>query len=79
MDPNRISEEDAHCLRAFLRLHGNIDLQDAALASQEARLLSESCRKLKQAFLGVMQKVSTAQAETTDFFYKSAQIMKHVD
>ncbi|KAJ6661675.1 hypothetical protein lerEdw1_013197 [Lerista edwardsae] len=56
MDPNRISEEDTHCLRAFLRLHGNIDLQDAALANQETRLLSDSCRKMKQAFQGAMQK-----------------------
>lgn len=61
MDPNRISEEDTHCLRTFLRLHGNIDLQDAALANQETRLLSESCRKMKQAFQGAMQKVSPAQ------------------
>ncbi|XP_033009928.1 tumor necrosis factor ligand superfamily member 11 [Lacerta agilis] len=56
MDPNRISEEDTHCLRSFLRLQGNIDLQETTLANQETRLLSESCRRMKQAFQGAMQK-----------------------
>ncbi|XP_070799515.1 tumor necrosis factor ligand superfamily member 11 [Pituophis catenifer annectens] len=56
MDPHRISEEDANCLRSFLRLQGNVDLPEATLANQEARLLSESCRRMKQAFQRVMQK-----------------------
>nr|XP_020659899.1 tumor necrosis factor ligand superfamily member 11 [Pogona vitticeps] len=56
MDPNRMSEEDTHCLRAFLRLPGNIDLQETTLANQETRLMSESCRRMKQAFQGAMQK-----------------------
>ncbi|XP_003218677.1 tumor necrosis factor ligand superfamily member 11 [Anolis carolinensis] len=55
MDPNRISEEDTHCLRTFLRLQGNIDLQETTLVNQE-RLMSESCRRMKQAFQGAMQK-----------------------
>ncbi|KAM6446833.1 tumor necrosis factor ligand superfamily member 11 [Liasis olivaceus] len=56
MDPHRISEEDTHCLRSFLRLQGNIDLHETTLANQETRLLSESCRRMKQAFQRVMQK-----------------------
>nr|XP_056718031.1 tumor necrosis factor ligand superfamily member 11 [Euleptes europaea] len=56
MDPNRISEDDMHCLRTFLRLQGNVDLQETTLASQETRLMSESCRRMKQAFQGAMQK-----------------------
>uniref|UniRef100_A0ACB8FJV0 Tumor necrosis factor ligand super member 11 n=2 Tax=Sphaerodactylus townsendi TaxID=933632 RepID=A0ACB8FJV0_9SAUR len=56
MDPHRISEDDLLCLRTFLRLQGNVDLQEATLANQETRLLSESCRRMKQAFQGAMQK-----------------------
>ncbi|KAJ7324540.1 hypothetical protein JRQ81_017560, partial [Phrynocephalus forsythii] len=56
MDPNRMSEEDTHCLRTFLRFPGNIDLQETTLANQETRLMSESCRRMKQAFQGAMQK-----------------------
>ncbi|XP_077200178.1 tumor necrosis factor ligand superfamily member 11 isoform X2 [Paroedura picta] len=55
MGPNRISEDDVHCLRTFLSLQGNGDPQDTPLASQESRLMSESCRRMKQAFLGAMQ------------------------
>ncbi|XP_026561144.1 tumor necrosis factor ligand superfamily member 11 isoform X3 [Pseudonaja textilis] len=58
MDPHRISEEDTNCLRSFLRLPENVDLPEATLANQETRLLSESCRRMKQAFQRVMQKVS---------------------
>ncbi|ETE59557.1 Tumor necrosis factor ligand superfamily member 11, partial [Ophiophagus hannah] len=56
MDPHRISEEDTNCLRSFLRLPENVDLTEATLANQETRLLSESCRRMKQAFQRVMQK-----------------------
>ncbi|XP_062983492.1 tumor necrosis factor ligand superfamily member 11 [Elgaria multicarinata webbii] len=56
MDPNRMSEEDTHCLKTFLRLQGNIDLQETTLANQETRLMSESCKRMKQAFQGAMQK-----------------------
>ncbi|XP_060091053.1 tumor necrosis factor ligand superfamily member 11 [Heteronotia binoei] len=56
MDPGRISEDDMHCLRTFLRLHGNVDLQETAVTSLESRLMSESCRRMKQAFQGAMQK-----------------------
>ncbi|XP_054829953.1 tumor necrosis factor ligand superfamily member 11 [Eublepharis macularius] len=56
MDPNRISEDDVSCLRTFLRLQGNPDLQEMSLANQETRLMSESCRRMKQAFQGAMQK-----------------------
>ncbi|XP_061485892.1 tumor necrosis factor ligand superfamily member 11 [Rhineura floridana] len=56
MDSNRISEEDTHCLRTFLRLQGNTDLQETSLTNQETKLMSESCRRMKQAFQGAMQK-----------------------
>ncbi|XP_044304205.1 tumor necrosis factor ligand superfamily member 11 [Varanus komodoensis] len=56
MDPNRMSEEYAHCLRTFLRLQGTIDLQETTLVNQEARFMTESCRRMKQAFQGIMQK-----------------------
>ncbi|XP_039222675.1 tumor necrosis factor ligand superfamily member 11 [Crotalus tigris] len=56
MDPHRMSEEDTNCLRSFLRLQGNVDLPETTLANQESRLLSESCRRMKQAFQRIMQK-----------------------
>ncbi|XP_067418871.1 tumor necrosis factor ligand superfamily member 11 [Emydura macquarii macquarii] len=56
MDPNRITEEDTHCLRALLRLQESTDLQETTLENQEIKIMSESCRRMKQAFQGAMQK-----------------------
>lgn len=58
MDPNRISADGTHCIYRILRLHENEDSQDAALESQDTKLMPESCRRLKQAFQGAVQKVS---------------------
>ncbi|NWI11093.1 TNF11 factor, partial [Crypturellus soui] len=47
MDPNRISKEDAHCVRTFLRAQGS--MQESPFESQEAKLMPDSCGSMKQA------------------------------
>ncbi|XP_006884627.1 PREDICTED: tumor necrosis factor ligand superfamily member 11 [Elephantulus edwardii] len=56
MDPNRISEDDTDCFKRLFKLHENADLQDTALESEDTKLISESCRRIKQAFQGAVQK-----------------------
>lgn len=56
MDPNRISEDSTHCFYRILRLHENAGLQDSTLESEDT--LPDSCRRMKQAFQGAVQKVS---------------------
>ncbi|XP_055100097.2 tumor necrosis factor ligand superfamily member 11 isoform X1 [Symphalangus syndactylus] len=56
MDPNRISEDGTHCIYRILRLHENADFQDTTLESQDAKLIPDSCRRIKQAFQGAVQK-----------------------
>nr|XP_006124454.1 tumor necrosis factor ligand superfamily member 11 [Pelodiscus sinensis] len=56
MDPNRITEEDTHCLRTLFNLQESTDLQESAVENQEAKLMSESCRRMKQVIQGAMQK-----------------------
>uniref|UniRef100_A0A8D0GSF5 Tumor necrosis factor ligand superfamily member 11 n=1 Tax=Sphenodon punctatus TaxID=8508 RepID=A0A8D0GSF5_SPHPU len=58
MDPSRFSEEDARCFRTLLRLQGSTSLQETTLENQETKLMSESCRGIKQAFQGAMEMVS---------------------
>lgn len=58
MDLNRISEDSTHCIYRILRLHENADLQDPALKSEDTKLIPDSCRRIKQAFQGAVQKVS---------------------
>uniref|UniRef100_A0A8C0X133 Tumor necrosis factor ligand superfamily member n=1 Tax=Castor canadensis TaxID=51338 RepID=A0A8C0X133_CASCN len=56
MDPNRISEESTHCIYRILRPHENADLQDTTLESEDTKLIPDSCRRIKQAFQGAVQK-----------------------
>ncbi|XP_036351238.2 tumor necrosis factor ligand superfamily member 11-like [Ochotona princeps] len=56
MDPNRTSADGTHCIYRILQLHENEDSQDATLESQDTKLMPESCRRLKQAFQGAVQK-----------------------
>ncbi|XP_051016818.1 tumor necrosis factor ligand superfamily member 11 [Acomys russatus] len=56
MDPNRISEDSTHCIYRILRLHENTGLQDAAMESEDTEALPDSCRRMKQAFQGAVQK-----------------------
>lgn len=56
MDPNRLSEDGTHCIYRILRLHENADLQDSTLESQDTKLIPDSCRRIKQAFQGAVQK-----------------------
>ncbi|XP_031217297.1 tumor necrosis factor ligand superfamily member 11 isoform X2 [Mastomys coucha] len=56
MDPNRISEDSTHCFYRILRLHENTGLQDSTLESEDPEALPDSCRRMKQAFQGAVQK-----------------------
>lgn len=57
MDPNRISEDDTHCINRIFKLHENADLQDTTLESQDTKLIPDSCKRIKQAFQAAVQKV----------------------
>ncbi|XP_052590184.1 tumor necrosis factor ligand superfamily member 11 [Peromyscus californicus insignis] len=56
MDPNRISEDSTRCIYRILRLHENPGLQDSTLESEDTDALPDSCRRMKQAFHGAVQK-----------------------
>ncbi|XP_004680187.1 PREDICTED: tumor necrosis factor ligand superfamily member 11 [Condylura cristata] len=56
MDPNRISEDDTHCINRIFKLHENVDLQDITLESQDTKLIPDSCKRIKQAFQAAVQK-----------------------
>nr|XP_039329239.1 tumor necrosis factor ligand superfamily member 11 isoform X2 [Saimiri boliviensis boliviensis] len=56
MDPNRISEDGTHCIYRILRLHENEDFRETGLESQDTKLIPDSCRRIKQAFQGAVQK-----------------------
>uniref|UniRef100_A0A7N5P9S0 TNF superfamily member 11 n=1 Tax=Ailuropoda melanoleuca TaxID=9646 RepID=A0A7N5P9S0_AILME len=56
MDPNRISEDDTHCINRIFKLHENSDLQDTTLESQDTKLIPDSCKSIKQAFRAAVQK-----------------------
>ncbi|KAI4538663.1 hypothetical protein MG293_010930 [Ovis ammon polii] len=56
MDPNRISEDDTHCINRIFKLHENTDLQDTTLESQDSKLIPDSCKRIKQAFQAAVQK-----------------------
>nr|XP_034354610.1 tumor necrosis factor ligand superfamily member 11 isoform X2 [Arvicanthis niloticus] len=56
MDPNRISEDSTHCFYRILRLHENTGLQDSTLESEDTEALPDSCRRVKEAFQGAVQK-----------------------
>uniref|UniRef100_A0A8C5JUT0 Tumor necrosis factor ligand superfamily member 11 n=2 Tax=Jaculus jaculus TaxID=51337 RepID=A0A8C5JUT0_JACJA len=56
MDPNRISEDSTHCIYKILRLHENADLQDTSMQSEDTKVIPDSCRRIKQAFRGAVQK-----------------------
>uniref|UniRef100_F7FPG3 Tumor necrosis factor ligand superfamily member 11 n=2 Tax=Ornithorhynchus anatinus TaxID=9258 RepID=F7FPG3_ORNAN len=56
MEPSRISEDDTHCLETLLKFRTNSALQETPLGGQEAKLMSDSCRKMKQAFQGAVEK-----------------------
>ncbi|GAB5566366.1 tumor necrosis factor ligand superfamily member 11 [Prionailurus iriomotensis] len=56
MDPNRISEDDTHCINRIFKLHENADLQDTTLESQDTKLIPDSCKSIKQAFRAAVQK-----------------------
>ncbi|XP_024611330.1 tumor necrosis factor ligand superfamily member 11 [Neophocaena asiaeorientalis asiaeorientalis] len=56
MDPNRISEDDTHCINRIFKLHENTDLQDTTLESQDSKLVPDSCKRIKQAFQAAVQK-----------------------
>lgn len=58
MDPNRISEDDTHCINRIFKLHENADLQDTTLENQDTKLIPDSCKSIKQAFRAAVQKVS---------------------
>ena len=58
MDPNRLSEDDTHCINRIFKLHENMDLQDTTLESQDSKLIPDSCKRIKQAFQAAVQKVS---------------------
>uniref|UniRef100_A0A8C0R3Q9 Tumor necrosis factor ligand superfamily member 11 n=1 Tax=Canis lupus dingo TaxID=286419 RepID=A0A8C0R3Q9_CANLU len=57
MDPNRISEDDTHCINRIFKLHENADLQDTTLENQDTKLIPDSCKSIKQAFRAAVQKV----------------------
>ncbi|KAK2112769.1 Tumor necrosis factor ligand super member 11 [Saguinus oedipus] len=56
MDSNRIAEDGTHCIYRILRLHENEDFQDTRLESEDTKLIPDSCRRIKQAFQGAVQK-----------------------
>ncbi|KAI1241844.1 hypothetical protein IHE44_0005346, partial [Lamprotornis superbus] len=56
MDPTRISKEHAHCVRTLFGHQENRDLHDASFESQEANLMPESCRSVKQALQRAVQR-----------------------
>ncbi|XP_036084816.1 tumor necrosis factor ligand superfamily member 11 isoform X2 [Rousettus aegyptiacus] len=56
MDPNRISEDDTHCINRIFKLHENADLQDTSLETQDTKLIPDSCKRIKQAFQAAVQK-----------------------
>ncbi|KAI5130816.1 tumor necrosis factor ligand superfamily member 11 [Manis pentadactyla] len=56
MDPNRISEDDTHCINRIFKLHENSDLQDTTLESQDTKLIPDSCKRIKQGFHAAVQK-----------------------
>lgn len=58
MDPNRVSEDSTHCIYRILRLSENTGFQDAAMESEDTDALPDSCRRMKQAFQGAVQRVS---------------------
>lgn len=58
MDPNRISEDDTHCINKIFKLHENTDLQDSSLESQDTKLIPDSCKRIMQAFKAAVQTVS---------------------
>uniref|UniRef100_A0A8C0UGB9 Tumor necrosis factor ligand superfamily member 11 n=1 Tax=Cyanistes caeruleus TaxID=156563 RepID=A0A8C0UGB9_CYACU len=58
MDPTRISKEHAHCVRTLFGHQESADLHDASFESQEAKLMPESCRSVKQALQRAVQRVS---------------------
>uniref|UniRef100_A0A8C8AYC1 Tumor necrosis factor ligand superfamily member 11 n=1 Tax=Otus sunia TaxID=257818 RepID=A0A8C8AYC1_9STRI len=60
MDPTRISKEHAHCVRTLFGHQENTDLHDTSFENQEAKLMPESCRSMKQALQRAVQKVSAA-------------------
>lgn len=58
MDPTRISKEHAHCVRTLFGHQESTDLHDGSFESQEAKLMPESCRSVKQALQRAVQRVS---------------------
>uniref|UniRef100_A0A8C5X4C7 Tumor necrosis factor ligand superfamily member 11 n=1 Tax=Malurus cyaneus samueli TaxID=2593467 RepID=A0A8C5X4C7_9PASS len=58
MDPTRISKEHAHCVRTLFGHQESTDLHDASFESQEAKLMPESCRSVKQALQRAVQRVN---------------------
>ncbi|XP_005037997.1 PREDICTED: tumor necrosis factor ligand superfamily member 11 [Ficedula albicollis] len=56
MDPTRISKEHAHCVRTLFGHQESTDLHDASFESQEAKLIPESCRSVKQALQRAVQR-----------------------
>ncbi|NXL59298.1 TNF11 factor, partial [Chordeiles acutipennis] len=56
MDPTRISKEHAHCVRTLFGHQENTDLHDTSFETQEAKLMPESCRSVKQALQRAVQK-----------------------
>lgn len=62
MDPTRISKEHAHCVRTLFGHQESTDLHDVSFESQEAKLMPESCRSVKQALQRAVQKVSGTDA-----------------
>uniref|UniRef100_A0A8C4KBD2 Tumor necrosis factor ligand superfamily member 11 n=1 Tax=Dromaius novaehollandiae TaxID=8790 RepID=A0A8C4KBD2_DRONO len=71
MDPNRISKEDAHCVRTFLRAQGSTDFQETPFENQEAKLMPDSCGSMKQALQRAVQKVIAMQALGMDLYKRS--------
>ncbi|XP_012888218.1 PREDICTED: tumor necrosis factor ligand superfamily member 11 [Dipodomys ordii] len=55
MDPNRIAEDSTECIYRIFRLHEN-DMQDTSVESEDTRLIPDSCRRIRQAFQGAVQK-----------------------
>ncbi|XP_010083763.1 PREDICTED: tumor necrosis factor ligand superfamily member 11 [Pterocles gutturalis] len=56
MEPTRISKEHAHCVRTLFGHQENTDLRDTSFENQEAKLMAESCRSVKQALQRAVQK-----------------------
>nr|XP_048278139.1 tumor necrosis factor ligand superfamily member 11 [Myodes glareolus] len=56
MDPHRVSEDGARCISRILTLRENTGLQDSTVESDDTDALPESCRRMKQAFHGAVQK-----------------------